>query len=100
MRIYDQNPSGAAAAQTGGPQEIQRTGRESGARAHGTASERDRVELSSSLTSLSRTLDAHHAGRAARVEELAAQYQRGEYRPDSAATGRAMVGEALGAAVG
>jgi anti-sigma28 factor (negative regulator of flagellin synthesis) len=100
MRIYDQNLNGAGAAQTGGAQEIQRNDRESGARAHGTASDRDRVELSSSLASLSRTLEAHHSDRAARVQELAAQYQRGEYRTDSAATGRAMVGEALGAAVG
>jgi anti-sigma28 factor (negative regulator of flagellin synthesis) len=100
MRIYDQNPSGAAATQTGGAPEVQRTGREGSSRTHGTAGDRDRVELSSSLTSLSRTLEAHHSDRAARVQELAAQYQRGEYRSDSAATGRAMVGEALGRAVG
>jgi anti-sigma28 factor (negative regulator of flagellin synthesis) len=100
MRIYDQNLNGAGAAQTGAANEVQRTDREGGARAHGATSDRDRVELSSSLASLSRTLEAHHADRAARVQELAAQYQRGEYRPDSAATSRAMVGEALGAAAG
>jgi anti-sigma28 factor (negative regulator of flagellin synthesis) len=100
MRVYDQNLNGASAAQTGGAHEVQRPDRENGARAHGTASDRDRVELSSSLASLSRTLESHHTDRASRVQELAAQYQRGEYRADSAATGRAMIAEALGAAVG
>lgn len=100
MRIYDQNLNGAGAAQTGGAQEIQRTDRESSVRAQGTASDRDHVELSSSLASLSRTLEAHHSDRAARVQELATQFQRGEYRGDSAATGSAMVAEAVSAAVG
>jgi hypothetical protein len=46
---------------------------------------------------LSQTLSSFHQDRANRVQALAAQYQSGNYRPDSAATSRGMVSEALAA---
>lgn len=100
MRVYDQNLNHAAAAQTGAAQETQRAGRAGETRTHGTTGDGDRVELSTTLATLSRALDAHTADRATRVQELAAQYQAGAYRSDSAATSRAMISESLSAAVG
>lgn len=100
MKVHDQNLNGAAAAQTGGAHEVHGTGRSGNTRAHGTNGEGDRVELSNNLGALSRALAAHDAGRAARVQELAAQYRRGEYRADSAATSRAMVSDAIAAPTG
>jgi hypothetical protein len=49
------------------------------------------------MGALSRAISAHESGRAARVQELAAQYGRGEYHADSAATSRAMVSDAVAA---
>jgi hypothetical protein len=100
MRVYDQNLNGAAAAQTGGTHETQRAGRSGEIRSQGVAGDGDRVEISNSLATLSRALDTFHGDRAARVQELAAQYRSGAYQADSAATSRAMISDALGAAVG
>lgn len=99
MRIYDQNLNGAAAAQTGGAQETQRADRAGEAGAGSLARDGDRVELSTTLATLARAIDNDHASRAARVQELAAQYRTGAYQADSAATSRAMISEGL-AAVG
>jgi hypothetical protein len=98
MRVNDHNLTGAAAAEAGRTQESQRSGRGGGAGAtSGTGG--DRVELSSTLGSLSRALEAHRSDRGAMVQELAAQYQSGRYRPDAAATSHAMITEALAPAV-
>jgi flagellar biosynthesis anti-sigma factor FlgM len=96
MRVYDQNLNGTAASRTGGAQEIQRSDAPAGRRAT-ARSESDRVELSTTLGALSRALDGDRSGRASRVAELAAQFSRGEYRADSAATARGMLTEALAA---
>jgi flagellar biosynthesis anti-sigma factor FlgM len=97
MRVHDPNLNGAAAAQTGGAREVHGAGRSGAARTPGTAPGGDRVELSDTLGALSRSLAAYDADRTARVQELAAQYSRGEYRADSAAISRAMVSDAIGA---
>ena len=97
MRVNDPNLNGAAAAQTGGAREVNGAGRSGNTCVHGSNAEGDRVELSTTLGALSRALASDHAGRAERVQELAAQYSRGEYRADSAATSRAMVSDAIGA---
>lgn len=95
MRIYDGNLSGAGDA--GRAAETQRTDRTSGSRAGGASapSNGDRVELSNTLGSLSRALSSHSSGRAARVRELTAQVASGQYRPDSKATSRGMVSDAV-----
>jgi len=98
MRVHDQNLTGVNTAAAGGAPETQRSGRTaagSGAdRAHA-----DRVELSGAVGTISRALTAESGGRASRVRELAAQYQTGNYRPDAAATSRAMISDALAPAM-
>jgi hypothetical protein len=57
----------------------------------------DRVEFSGIFGRLARTLSTYDTSLANRVQALAAEYQSGNYRPDSAATSQAMVREALAA---
>ena len=96
MRIYDVNLTGASAAESGRAQETQRSGaassRSAGAGAYGA---NDRVEFSSTLGRLSQAMSADETTRASRVQALAAQFQNGTYRPDSLATSRGMVADAL-----
>jgi len=100
MRIYDVNLTGASGAEAARTQETQRTESAGSAGKSGASgsSGSDRVEFSSSLGNLSRIVASEGADRAARVQQLAALYQSGNYRPNSAATSRAMVGEALASA--
>jgi len=99
MKIYDQNPSGAAAAETRRAQDVQQSERgKTGRSAGGGSSSSDRVELSGGLGRLSETLAAFQSDRAGRVQALAAEYQSGGYQPNSTATSRGMIGEALGEA--
>ena len=97
MRVYDQNLNNAAAAQSGAAREVAGTDRAGTTRTHGNRAEGDHVELSHTLSALSHALGVHETGREARVQELAAQYGRGEYRPNAAATSRAIVSDALAA---
>ena len=99
MRIYDVNLKGSAAAESGRAQETQRSGASGGARTGGTGANGtgDRVELSSTLGSLSQALSADGSARASQVQALTAQYQGGSYLPDSAATSKGIVAEALSA---
>jgi anti-sigma28 factor (negative regulator of flagellin synthesis) len=91
MRVDQRNLTGAAEA--GRAREMQSIGRDgrsiSSANSGGSGS--DQVELSS----LSRALHASANQRSARVEQLAAQYQGGEYQPDPAEISKSMVSEAL-----
>ena|ERR1051325_2130906 len=96
MRVYDQNSTGATVGGAERAKETQRTGGGPEASAH-TGNRGDRVELSTGMGSLSRALASDEAGRATRLQELAAQYQAGSYHPDAAETGRAMLADAYGA---
>ena len=99
MRINDLNLTGATAAQSGAMQETKAVTREgsssSGASRSGGSG--DRVEFSSTLTSVSKALSSFGADRSEKVQALAAQYQSGNYHPDSLATAKGMVSEALSA---
>jgi hypothetical protein len=97
MRIYDVNLTGTSAAESGRAQETQQSGRAGGARTGGTGANGtgDRVEFSSTLGRLAQAMSADGSARANRVQALAFEYQSGTYRPDSAATSRGMVAEAL-----
>jgi hypothetical protein len=53
--------------------------------------------LSGTLSRLSRTLTTFETTQANRVQALAVQYQSGNYRPDSAATSKGLVSEAMSA---
>jgi len=99
MRVYDVNLTSTSAAQSGRAQETQKADRAGSGRAggSGTAGNGDRVEFSSTLGRLSQALAADGSDRASRVQALAAQYQSGQYQPDSLATSRGMISEALAA---
>ena len=102
MKIYDQNPIGTSAAETGRAQESQHVGRTGTVKSptsggSGVGGSNDRVEFSSTLSRLSRTLATFDSGQANRVQALAAQYQSGNYKADSAATSRGMVAESMSA---
>lgn len=97
MKIYDRDLTGAAAAESGRSPETQKTD-------HGSTTPSlvagggsgDRVELSSALASVSRALSSYQSDRAGDVQALTAQFQGGRYQPDSLATSRRMVADALG----
>jgi anti-sigma28 factor (negative regulator of flagellin synthesis) len=96
MRIYDRDLTGTAASESGRSQETQRTDREASttsSQAGGTSG--DRVELSSGLASVSRALSAYGSDRASKVQQLAAQFESGDYQPSSMAISQGMVAQAL-----
>jgi anti-sigma28 factor (negative regulator of flagellin synthesis) len=96
MKIYDNNLIGTAASETHRTQETQKTDRgSSNAIRSAGGSGGDHVEFSGSLGRLSRALSGVQTDHAARVQALAAQYQSGTYRVDSAAVSRGIVQEAL-----
>jgi flagellar biosynthesis anti-sigma factor FlgM len=103
MRIDGPNLTGGTSAESGRAQETDKSSRSQGVPSSqgvqtGTAASNktgDRVELSSTLGALSRALSTNGSERANRVQALAAQYQSGSYRVDSAATARGMISEAL-----
>ena len=99
MRVYDLNLTSTSAAATGRAQETQRADQAASSRAggSGTAASGDRVEFSSTLGRISQALAADGSDRASRVQALAAQYRSGQYQPDSMATSRGMISEALAA---
>jgi len=97
MRIYDRDPMGPAAAESGRAQETLKTDRQNSARPPAaTDGSADRVEISSTLARVSRALSSFTSDRAAKVQSLSNQYQSGSYRPDAMATGKGIVAEALG----
>jgi hypothetical protein len=99
MRIYDVNLTGPSATESGRAQETQRSDRAGGAKTGGAVANgnSDRVEFSSTLGRLSQALSADGSARASQVQSLAAQYESGNYRPNSAATSKGMVDDALSA---
>jgi anti-sigma28 factor (negative regulator of flagellin synthesis) len=95
MRVCDSNVAGAAAADAGRTQQSHRADGADGANSSSSGGPGDRIEFSTTLGNLSRAIAHQAADRTARVEALAAQYQSGKYRPDSRATSRGMITEAL-----
>ena len=99
MKIYDGNLTGTSAAETGRAHETQNLNRAGTGKSPtlGTDGSSDSVEFSGTLSRLSRTLATFETTQASRVQALAHQYQSGNYRPDSAATSKGMVAEAMSA---
>jgi len=99
MRIYDRDLTGTASAESGRSQETQRTDRETAAgSSQASSAAGDRVELSSGLASVTRALAAYGSSRAGKVQQLASQFQSGNYHPDSLAISQGMVAQALAGA--
>ena len=105
MKIYDLNLMGTPATETGRVPDSQKPSRAGTVQSptsgvvsgSGISGSGDRVEFSGTLNRLSRSLATFESGRANRVQALAAQYQSGNYKPDSAATSKGMVAEAMSA---
>jgi hypothetical protein len=110
MKIYDRNLTGSSATDTGRAQESQNLSRAStvksptsnvvdgsGVSGSNVSGSNDRVEFSGTLSRLSRTLATFDSARAHRVQALAVKYQGGNYQPDSAATSKGIVAEAISA---
>jgi anti-sigma28 factor (negative regulator of flagellin synthesis) len=99
MRVNGQNLTGATAAESGRAQETEKSSRNQGVQTGTSATQTDKigdsVEFSSTLGTLARAMSASGSARSSRIQALAAQYQSGNYQPDSAATARGMVSEAL-----
>ena len=95
MRIYDQNPTGPSVKETAKSQETQRTTGMGTTRTAAAGGSEDRVELSSTLDTLSRALAADDAKRSERVDVLTALYAGGNFRADSQATSQGIVSDAL-----
>jgi hypothetical protein len=91
MRVDQRNLTGAA--ETGRARESQSIGRDgrSGSSGASGALGYDHVELSS----LSSALNANASSRSARIEQLTAQYQAGQYRPEPAEISKSMVSAAI-----
>jgi anti-sigma28 factor (negative regulator of flagellin synthesis) len=99
MKIYDGNLTGTSAAETGRAQETQNLNRAGTGRSpsRGVDGSNDSVEFSGTLSRLSRTLTTFETTQASRVQALAQQYQSGNYRPDSAATSKGLIADAMSA---
>lgn len=100
MKIYDLNLTGTSATETGRTQDSQKLSRAGTAESPASGvvdRSSDRVEFSGTLSRLSRSLATFESSRANRVQALASQYQNGTYKPDSAATSKGMVAEAMSA---
>ena len=94
MRVQDRTSLGPSAAETGRAQETHKT-RQDQAGSRTSSADGDRVELSSTLGRLAQAITAHGTQRSQRVQALASEYQASRYRPNSEATSRAMIAEAL-----
>lgn len=98
MRINDRNAAGPEATPAGHTSETQKAGQNAGRTGTtGSPETGDRVELSSTLGRLSQAIATHSAQRSSRVQTLSADYQGGRYQPNSEATSKGMIAEALSA---
>jgi hypothetical protein len=94
IRIYSDGLAGTAASETSRAQELSRTGSSNKPSGGSAAGGEDQVQISS----LSEALTAQGSQRAARVQDLAAVYQRGGYQASSMDVSRSIVNNALQAA--
>lgn len=97
MRIDDRNLNGAAGLQPGRTTDTQ-TAERAGSTAGSQVSESqggDRVEISGTAGLVSQALGAGSAQRAQHIQQLAADYRSGNYVPNSLATSRAIIKDAL-----
>jgi hypothetical protein len=97
MRIHDQNLTGPSVNDAGKTQETQRTTGTSPASSRAAGGHGDRVEFSNALGTLSRAIASDDSSRADRVQQLAAGYASGNYRPDLAATSHGIIADAFAA---
>ena len=97
MRIDDRNLNGAAGLQTGRTPDTHAAERP-GSTSESLVSESrsgDRVEISGTAGLVSQALIAGSVERAQRIQQLAADYRSGNYKPNSMVTSQAILQDAL-----
>jgi len=97
MRIDDRNLNGVAGLETGRTPDThgsERAGSPSGSQISESRAG-DRVEISGTAGLVSQALGTGSAEHAQRIQQLAANYRSGNYQPNSRATSRAIVQDAL-----
>jgi anti-sigma28 factor (negative regulator of flagellin synthesis) len=95
MKVTNQDLTGLGATSASRTQETQKSSAGAAGSSSKSASGGDSVNFSSGLGSLSRAMSSFDAGSSVRVQALSSQYQAGSYIPDSAATSRGMISDAL-----
>jgi len=91
IQIYNDGLAGAAASGTGRTQELSHPATGGKPSSGASSSGEDQVQISS----LSSSLAANESQRAARVQQLAALYQGGQYEVNSMDVSRALVNHAI-----
>ena len=97
MRIDDRNLNGVAGLQTGRTPDTHGADR-AGSTLGSQISESqggDRVEISGTAGLVAQALGTGSADRAQRIQQLSADYRSGNYQPNSLATSRAIIQDAL-----
>ena len=94
MKVNNSDLTGVGATGADRTQESQKPG-SGGVNASKNSGGADSVNLSSTLGSLSRAMASLGASFSEKVQALATQYQSGAYSPDSAATSRGLISDAL-----
>ena len=96
MRVNDTSLNSTAASQSTKAQEVQNSTSQAARKAAaGQSAQTDQVEISSFSTKVMQAASADSPERTAKVEKLAAEYKAGRYQPDSAATSRGIVNDAM-----
>lgn len=97
MRIDDRNLNGAAGLQTGRTPDTHVAERPGSASVSQVSESTggDRVEISGTAGLISQALGTNSADRSQRIQQLATDYRAGSYRPNSLATSKAIVQDAL-----
>ncbi len=95
MKVTNHDLASLGAAGAAQTQETQRSS-SGGANASSKGGGNDRVDFSSTLSSLSRAMTSFGSDRGAKVQALSAQYRSGSYSADSSAISSGLISEALG----
>lgn len=91
IQIYNDGLAGAGASETSRTQELSRAATAGKPSSAASSSGEDQVQISS----LSSSLETQGSQRAARLQQLAAAYQSGQYEVNSMDVSRAIVNNAL-----
>ncbi len=97
MKVGDSNLNNAAASQLGQARQTEAVAPGGAKKATGAQaqSQTDRVQLSNLSGQLLQLAGVDSPERAARVEQLAADFKAGRYQPNAAATSRGIVDDAM-----
>jgi anti-sigma28 factor (negative regulator of flagellin synthesis) len=95
IRIQNDSLAGTSASETSRTQDVVQIGSAGNRSGSKIGVATDRVELSSLSGRIADASSASETAQASRVQQLGALYSSGRYQPDSMATGRALVSQAI-----